>query len=321
MEQAPRTRFSTATVAPARRIAYWKDAICEAFVRLELECEPQRPFSSRLAIRHAEHLDLIDVAGSPQTVRRSERLIRDDSAERHIIMWQRAGEGAARQGGSELRLQPGALAVLDSRRPYELHLATAFRQTVVKAPIGALEQRLGASASFVGRPIDAGSALGRLAGMAFGELADAASESRARPLATAALDLLALALAESRACEPALPRMSELRVRWAKAHVLENLRDPALSPQQVAARQGVSLRLLQRLFAREDADLSHYILEQRLLHCRESLRQESGRTITEVALAWGFNDAGRFAKAFRRRFGISPSQARHAFAQTPQRVR
>jgi AraC family transcriptional regulator len=52
-----------------------------------------------------------------------------------------------------------------------------------------------------------------------------------------------------------------------------------------------------------------YVQEQRLIRARDLLRQSTIK-ITAVALACGFNDASQFSKAFRARFGVTPSHYR-----------
>ena len=52
-----------------------------------------------------------------------------------------------------------------------------------------------------------------------------------------------------------------------------------------------------------------YIQEQRLTRARDQLRQPASK-ITAVALACGFNDPSQFSRAFRKRFGITPSAYR-----------
>ena len=51
-----------------------------------------------------------------------------------------------------------------------------------------------------------------------------------------------------------------------------------------------------------------FILEQRLQQCKDALANpaQAHLTITEIAVAWGFNHPGNFTKAFRRRFGLPP---------------
>lgn len=52
-----------------------------------------------------------------------------------------------------------------------------------------------------------------------------------------------------------------------------------------------------------------YIQEQRLLRARNLLRQP-GSKITAVALACGFGDHSQFTRAFRKRYGVTPSDYR-----------
>lgn len=54
-----------------------------------------------------------------------------------------------------------------------------------------------------------------------------------------------------------------------------------------------------------------YLRDQRLEQAREELRcSDQLRSVTEVALRWGFGNPGRFACAYRARFGEAPSQTR-----------
>jgi AraC family transcriptional activator of tynA and feaB len=312
---APRgpLRFSTDAVRPAHRLSFWKDAICTAFVRLELDCDSRRPFHAALTARSMPRFDCISVSGSAQEVRRSARLVGEDLADSLILMRQLRGSCVAIQGENVLPLPEGGIVLLDSRRPYSLSFPGEFVQTVIKLPASAMEQRLGRGAVCSGRALPTACATSRLAGLAIDELARETRESVALPLSTIAFDLLALALAQSL---PAMasppPRMAAMRVAWAKAHALDNLRDAALDPEAVAARQGVSLRLLQRHFAAQGESLATFILEQRLQRCRDALQDpaQARRTITDIALSWGFGDSARFSRAFRQRFGRAPSDGR-----------
>lgn len=306
------THFSTVAVRPSERIAYWKDAVCSAFVRLDLECDPRLPFRSTLAVRATPKFDFISVSGSAQRVSRSARHVRDDPAESLIVMLQRQGDCIATQDGREVHISPGSLAFLDSRRPYGLHFPASFRQTVVKVPARTLEHRLGPLNAYTSRPVEKGCRAGWLACMAIAELGRETRDSMAMPLANIAFDLFGLALADVVRRAPGVMTMAALRVQWAKAHIAATLRDPDLSPAAVAAHQGVSLRLLQRLFAAEGSSLAGHIVEQRLLRCRDALRDpgQSNRSITDIALSWGFSDASHFSASFRRRFGQAPRDLR-----------
>jgi AraC-like DNA-binding protein len=57
------------------------------------------------------------------------------------------------------------------------------------------------------------------------------------------------------------------------------------------------------------------VLEQRLLLARRFLLQESSRDrkVSDIAYTAGFNDLSYFHRAFRRRFGMTPSDMRTEF--------
>ena len=307
--------FSTDAVAPSQRYSYWKEAVCSTFVPLDVECDRRVPFHCELSVSPAAGFDLITVRGCAQLVRRDRRSIGADRSECLIVMAQSRGEGVARQGDHESRLFPGSLTLLDSRLPYSLQFQGDFDQAALKVPLDLLVRHGGPRLAHRVPSIHAQTRLGALAHHTINALAAERSPTNALILGAMALDLLVLALddADDVGVEPPI-RMDTLRVTWARAHIAASLHDPDLSPASVASAQGVSLRLLQRLFARQGLQIAECIAEQRLQRCRAALQDpaQAGRAITDIALAWGFNDPGHFAKAFRRRFGMSPSQSRHS---------
>ena len=49
-----------------------------------------------------------------------------------------------------------------------------------------------------------------------------------------------------------------------------------------------------------------------LRRCFEDLERPSGGSVTEIAFRWGFRDAAHFSRVFKREYGATPSEARHA---------
>ncbi|MCU7724541.1 AraC family transcriptional regulator [Actinoplanes sp. KI2] len=82
------------------------------------------------------------------------------------------------------------------------------------------------------------------------------------------------------------------------------------SVSDLATIGGMSVRSLQEGFRRHLACTPMAYLQQvRLLQARETLRQADprGSTVAAVAHRWGFAHLGRFASAYRERFGEAPS--------------
>lgn len=75
---------------------------------------------------------------------------------------------------------------------------------------------------------------------------------------------------------------------------------------------GISRSQLYRLLESEGG-VARYIQRHRLQASYEAITEpEEQRSIAEIALACGFYDSSTFSRAFRKEFGISPSDAREA---------
>jgi AraC-like DNA-binding protein len=79
----------------------------------------------------------------------------------------------------------------------------------------------------------------------------------------------------------------------------------------LARAGGVSVRALEHGFSRHlGTSPRSYLRERRLLCAREELANAlpGEVSVTEVAYRWGFGHLGRFAHAYRTKFGVTPSR-------------
>jgi AraC-like DNA-binding protein len=114
--------------------------------------------------------------------------------------------------------------------------------------------------------------------------------------------------------EPARNRgVRAARLEILKADIFAHLHDGNLSVAAVAGRQRVTPRYLQKLFEIEGTTFSEFVLAQRLANAHRMLTNPSysHRPISNVAYDVGFNDLSYFNRAFRRRYGSTPSEVRH----------
>lgn len=84
-----------------------------------------------------------------------------------------------------------------------------------------------------------------------------------------------------------------------------------VSVADVAAAAFVSIRAVQLAFRRHlGTTPMDYLRRVRLDHARQDLRQSGpgdGLTVTAVAYRWGFHSSSRFAAAYWRAYGVTPS--------------
>jgi AraC-like DNA-binding protein len=100
--------------------------------------------------------------------------------------------------------------------------------------------------------------------------------------------------------------------RRAMAYIAENLSKPGLNAESISEYCRVSARYVQSAFAAKHTTVGSIVRDLRLDRCRADLENFTLRhkSVTQVAMSWGFNDLAYFSRAFRRRFGCPPSGVR-----------
>ncbi|OCC12865.1 helix-turn-helix domain-containing protein [Streptomyces sp. PTY087I2] len=96
--------------------------------------------------------------------------------------------------------------------------------------------------------------------------------------------------------------------------IQQHLGEAELTPAQVAAEHHISRRHLQRLFQQRGMTVAASIRQQRLERARCDLIAPHLATypISAIAARWGFRHAADFSRAFRKAYGVAPSDYRLA---------
>jgi AraC-like DNA-binding protein len=100
-------------------------------------------------------------------------------------------------------------------------------------------------------------------------------------------------------------------LRRAMAFIEEHAHED-ITPADIAGACFVTIRAVQLAFRRHlDTTPTDYLRQVRLEHAHRDLREATpgdGLTVTAVAYRWGFRSSSRFAAAYRRAYGVIPSQ-------------
>jgi AraC family carnitine catabolism transcriptional activator len=107
---------------------------------------------------------------------------------------------------------------------------------------------------------------------------------------------------------PALERALALMER--------NIEEP-IACAEIARRAGVSLRRLQRLFARGLATTPVHHYQQIRLSKAHALLQQTELSVTEIAVSAGFGSLEHFCRLYRRRFNCRPRDDRRQSVAAP----
>lgn len=100
--------------------------------------------------------------------------------------------------------------------------------------------------------------------------------------------------------------------RRAKDVIHSRLHDVDLSPQSIADAMGISVRYLHRIFQDAETTVGEVVRERRLNSCCERLADPkwSHIALKQIGASAGFSSQAHFTHAFRRRYGLSPSDYR-----------
>jgi AraC-like DNA-binding protein len=105
------------------------------------------------------------------------------------------------------------------------------------------------------------------------------------------------------------PRLAPALAQAAKDLADSRLAKPELSPAMLACELNVSLRTLHRAFAATGESVAAYIRDRRLEEARLALTARSGRlSVSELAAHWQFADSSHFIRAFKKRYGQTPTE-------------
>jgi AraC-like DNA-binding protein len=239
----------------------------------------------------------------------------------YVVSWVQSGGGwIVRRDGQRMSI-PRSPFILPFRRPYTVHL-TPHRQNSVLFTAGYLEDlatELHAGPSqLISFDLEATptreaierwrTALNAATPVLTDEDAPPLLRMNAqRPLALALLQLAPWAVVDlpEPLREPAMAR-TRLAVEYLHHHAAE-----PITPADAAKAAGLHTRTLQ-LHCRRELGMSPtaYLRDIRLGRIRQELSMSSPQetTVAEIAKRWGFVHLGRFASAYRSRFGEGPSQ-------------
>lgn len=247
-------------------------------------------------------------------VARTDSLIAESEFNSFFICCVLEGHAELEQG-ERIGLQQGDIAVLDSSMAYQVVVPGFLDAVWIRVPRYRLDGRMHAKAGAEIRRVKGNSGLGLIASrfirsvLEQAERIDHGAEFR---LNNSLLDILALALTH-------LPgdwhgSRSTGLLQQIQTTIEQNLGNPDLSLDALARRHGITVRYLNKLFAREGISTAKWVRIRRLERCREQIEstEYSHLGISQIAFANGFNDISNFNRAFKAYFGSTPSSLRRA---------
>lgn len=308
--------LSTDDFDDAERAPVWRGWMSALFGGLSCDLYGESVFEGRIATSHAGDVVMTRLEANRHRVMRSTGLARgsDTSYLKIVAPWQ--GNASLAQQGRQTWVRPGGWAIYDTTGSYEVANPERTEHLIVMLPKEQLLERGLRIETLMGRHVGGASGISRVAletmRSIYQELPLMTPEA-ARGAGNLVTDLVRLSLQELAGRATATTQQQALKDRI-REFIGQNLRDPGLSLDRVAQVLNCSKRHLHNAFADEEETLAHYILDRRLQACMRDLKNPAQlpRTITDIALSWGFSNSAHFSRVFREHAGLSPSEFRQA---------
>jgi len=295
-------------------------AFCEEFVRryltLDIVEHGERPFRGAIELRRAGPVELGSHFNTPVVFKRLPHLLRDGNDDLFVALVQ-SGNAYHTQRGCDVELGPGDAIVCDNAYACEVYCATDLRFTSVIIRRSAMEKLLPSTDRLAGATLDRDDVARQLLFGYLGGTLDVESDGSGPAMQLYGehiIDLVALALGAEGDAREFVEQRSVGAVR--RVAILREIEtratDPGLNADTIASGLGITSRYLRLPLEETGRSFSQHVLEKRLDRAAGLLRdpRRDGYKVSAIAFECGFSDLSYFNRAFRRRFGETPSDAR-----------
>lgn len=255
--------------------------------------------------------ELFHIESAPACVSYQPPADRAASPVRLTLMAQISGTTVATQSDHACVLRTGELCVLDEARPFNLASDHCTSLLVFRLPRAAVISRYPQVESFYARalsPDDPGTGVLSATLLRLRTDAEPLNELQRSAMMNAIIQMVGVAGPLS-----SRPADTDWRVRRALEYIEVNLSTSGLTADAVANDQHISRRRLDQLMQQAlGKSIAHNLWSRRLEKAAADLRdpRRNGQSIAQIAFANGFEDAAHFARAFKRRFCVTPGQWR-----------
>jgi AraC-like DNA-binding protein len=308
-------KLSTADLPERDRLAIWREVYGQFIFNVDIEPIGDEAFEAEIALRRLPGAVVTCGWSMPADYRFGPRhlAMAGDNVILGIVM---KGSGRAAQLGRDLPVNEGCATIMTTSEPGD-HALYGGANLAVHLPRSELSALLPDVESRLMRPFppdsDALKLIKAYAKAAL-DLDPRASDELQRQVASHLRDLVVfLASQGAREAEALTARsVGAARLRAIKLEIERRHGQRDLSAETLAATQHISPDYVRKLFRQEGTSFADYLLLKRLERAHAALTApvRPGQSIASIAFQAGFNDLSYFNRAFRRRYGKSPSDVR-----------
>lgn len=266
---------------------------------------PQESFEAGVRRRALGDLTLVDCVCDPSSGSRGNREMASADDEYFVLLMALDGEEVVEQGQDTSLLTPGSAVFWDSTVPASFRVNQRLTKRSLLVPKAALADYGARGNLGSGKLLHVDQPAVRLLASHLNIVAETIDDMPLHSIATvrnATMELLCAAVMGAAAHNAQSP---EAMIMQAQKFIDDHLRDRRLCPAMVAESIGVSVRTLHRIFSESGTGVAEFVRTRRLASARDDII--AGTPIASAARRWNYTDASHFTRAFKQRYGMTPT--------------
>lgn len=219
------------------------------------------------------------------------------------------------QGDKNILVERGDMLLWDGATPSMFINSGASRFELIWLPMAMVERRVGPIRDALGQSASCADGAGLLLSQHLHNLhqmiGDMPPPTQQRVI-EATVDLIFACFSLGANQSGDMSRCQGELLEAAKSEISRRMGLGRVSPAGVADTLGISVRYLQKIFARSGQTFSGHVAQERLEYARRLLadRNSGSLTLTEIAHLAGYCDLSHLNRVFRHHYGTSPSAYR-----------
>jgi AraC-like DNA-binding protein len=307
--------WDTQYIPSSKVFAFYREALAKVYMHWSPELPAGEEFHARVETGFVENGSITRHRCTPHVTSRTPADITKSTGEAtYLVMMLSGGAEWIQAGRSTLTMQ-GDIVVIDAAQPAKAIMtpSSPFDALVITIPRGDFDPACRGSDGLVNALLQRNRTPLRKCMHIIADRMISASPEELTSLYNATVSLLPLEAGCFEVQEkPESGETQHYLLRAILDHIDQNISGAELSPKIVAEKFGISTRYVHKLFIAAGVTFCSYTTARRLEYIGRDLLSPACRqqAISSVAYRWGFNDLSSFNRAFRGRYGCTPSQFR-----------
>lgn len=300
--------YSTENIPDRQRFEYWTEVVCRHCLQASNRPITEKGFVASMQFRSIKSLSLSTLNAPAHHWKRGAQDLRSGPNDDLWLGLVQQGQAWFEQSGRQAVLPAGSMVLYDSAKEFNFEIDSQALH-ILRIPRQLLIRRFPNVEKFTAITLDANQPgmvpLREMLLQASSNDMILTHDDVAIRYFDMMLDMLVFSLevADNTNVGDRYDNLYEKIMRYIRAH----LQDDDLSLEMIAKAHYVSPRTVIRAFSTRQKTPMSMVWQERLLACRHALQDKRARSVSQVAIEFGFKDLSHFSRAFRQAFGYAPS--------------